>query len=255
VLELYHWEPVSHSLRALICLEEAGADYSSHYVDLLAFEQFGDDFLALNRNGQVPVLVANGMAMSESALITEYLAESFPAAALAPADPLGWYRVQTWTKYIDYNLGSSLATLGCSRFLAPLLAGRGEELTETIEAIPLPERRAGWLLAAGGRYPETLIENSGRKVALVVERMETLLVDADWLVGDRYSIADINTFAMIHGLRDVAEEFAGAGAAPHTDAWYRRIVARPAVARALAKGVRYEPGTVYAPGPEHSRWG
>ena len=255
MLELYHWEPVSHSLRALICLEEAGADYESRYVDLLAFEQYGDDFLAKNRTGQVPVLVANGVTMSESALITEYVAEAFPAAALAPADPLGWYKVQTWTKYVDYNLGSSLATLGCSRYLAPLLAGRKDELDARIEAIPLPERRAGWLLAANGQYPESLIGNSGRKVALVVERMETVLADAEWLAGERYSIADINTFAMIHGLRDVAEEFAGASAAPRTDAWYRRIAERPAVARALGKGVQFEPGTMYAPGPEHSRWG
>ena len=55
MLELFHWEPVSHSARVLICLHEIGVEFKSHYVDLMEFEQFSGDFLALNPAGQVPV--------------------------------------------------------------------------------------------------------------------------------------------------------------------------------------------------------
>ena len=46
MIELYHWEPVSHSARVLICLNEIGVEFESHYVDLLEFEQFSKEFLA-----------------------------------------------------------------------------------------------------------------------------------------------------------------------------------------------------------------
>lgn len=253
MLELYHWEPVSHSLRVLIGLEECGAGYRSRYVDLLEFEQFADDFLSMNRTGQVPVLVSNGRAMCESALINEYLAESYPDAALAPTDPLGWYEAITWSKYIDYNLSSSLATLGCRKYLVPLLAGRDTgALLERVGRIPVVQRRSGWRMAIEDAYPDDLVANSERKARLVLEKMEGMLASAEWLVGDRYSVADIDTFAMIHGLRDVAGD---TGTAPAVDAWYERIASRPAVQRAFARTTNFEPGRIYAPGPEHSRWG
>lgn len=256
MIELYHWEPVSHSLRVLIGLNEAGVDFESHYVDLLEFEQFSDEFLAMNRTGQVPVLVHDGNVMFESALINEYLADAFPDAGLAPTDPLGWYQVQTWSKYIDYNLSSSLATLGCREYLAPLLANRDTDgLLTRIESIPVVQRRSGWRAAAKNDYTEDAIANSERKVRLVIERMTGILSGSEWLVGNRYSIADINTFAMLCGLRDVAKELAGKGVAPDVDAWFERIAGREAVQRALATNQSYEAGTIYAPGPEHSRWG
>jgi len=256
MIELYHWEPVSHSLRVLICLNEIGVEYKSTYVDLLEFDQFADDILTKNRTGQVPILENNGVTMCESALITEYLAEAFPDAGLASTDPLGWYNTQTWSKYVDYNLSSSLATLGCQKYLAPLLKRRASTaLRQRVDSIPVVQRRSGWRMAISGDYPAELLTNSERKVGLVVGRMEGILEKSEWLVGDDYSIADINTMPFIHGLRDVAPNIINAENAPNTEAWHERIVARPAVKKALAKGIKFEPGTVYAPGPEHSRWG
>ncbi|MCI0516553.1 MAG: hypothetical protein L0Y45_01840 [Woeseiaceae bacterium] len=49
--ELYHWEPVGHSLQVLICLHEIGDSYRTHHVDALKFEQFSADFLKLNPLG------------------------------------------------------------------------------------------------------------------------------------------------------------------------------------------------------------
>ena len=256
MLEFYHWEPVSHSLRVMIGLNESGVEYKAHYVDLLDFEQFSHEFLSMNRTGQVPVIVQDGHAMFESALINEFLAELQPEAGLAPADPNGWYQVQTWSKYIDYNLSSSLATLGCRKYLAPSLAERDtDKLAERVESIPVVQRRPGWLAAIHNDYSDDVIDNSTRKVQLVIERMAGILDAADWLVGEQYSIADINSFAMIHGLRDVAPEVAGPGQAPAVDAWYDRIAERDAVKQSLGMSTRHAPGEIYAPGPEHSRWG
>lgn len=256
MIELYHWEPVSHSLRALICLEEIGTEYAGHYVDLLGFEQFSDGFLAVNPFAQVPVLKNNGVTMTESALINQYLAEQFPDAGLAAADALGWYSTIIWSKYIDYNLSSSLATLGCRKYLAPLLKGRDQhELRKSIDSIPVEERRPGWRLAADDDYGDDLVANSERKVKLVVDRMEGILADSDWLVGENYSIADIDTFAMMNSLTDVAAGIVNEKSAPNTMAWLARVAGRPAVKAALARATNHEAGKIFAPGPEHSRWG
>ena len=256
MLELFHWEPVGHSARVLICLHEIGAKFKCNYVDLLAFEQFSDDFLALNPMGQVPVLRDGDTVLTESSLINEYLAESNPDAGLAPQDPLGWYRTQTWSKYVDYNLSSSLGTLGCRKHLVPLLDKRDRgQLAKAIEAIPIPERKPGWQVAADNAYTDDMIGNSERKLTLVIERMEKVLANGDWLAGERYSIADIDTFALMRSLKDLAPEIVNEDNAPSTIAWLRRISGRPAVKAALETHGKLDAGTAFAPGPEHSRWG
>jgi len=73
MLELYHAEPVANSMKTLLCLKEKDLKFHSHYVDLLRFEQHRPEFLKLNPNGQVPVLVHNGAVITESTVINEYL--------------------------------------------------------------------------------------------------------------------------------------------------------------------------------------
>ena len=253
MIELYHWKPVSHSAKVLICLKEIGVEYVSRFVDLMAFDQFGDEFLAMNPAGQVPVLEVDGEALTESSLINEYLAERYPDAGLAPTDPLGWYQCQAWSKFIDYNLSSSLATLGCRKYLVPLLRDRGPgDVANAIRAIPVEERRTAWQQAADEDYGDDTVANSERKVRLVVERCESVLANSEWLVGDAYSIADINTFAMLRGLTDIDSVLVDVDTAPNTRHWFEKLTSRPAVREALGG---YEHVEGFAPGPEHSRWG
>ncbi|MDX1404331.1 MAG: glutathione S-transferase family protein [Woeseiaceae bacterium] len=256
MLELYHWEPVSHSARVLICLHEIGLEFKSHYVDLVELQQFSSDFLAINPMGQVPVLRVGDTAISKSCLINEYLAESHPDAGVAPLDPLGWYTTQTWSKYIDYNLSNSLATLGCKKHLVPMLEELDKKLLdEKIAAIPVAERQPGWNLAANDAFTDEMIENSYRKIGLVVERMEKALAQTDWLVGDRFSIADIDAFALMYPLTELAADIVNSDDAPGTCEWLARIAERTAVKEALTNYGRHKAGTAFAPGPEHSRWG
>jgi glutathione S-transferase len=256
MMELYHWEPVSHSARVMICLREAGADYKAHYVDLLEFEQFSEEFLGVNKAGQVPALVTDGVVLTESSLITEYIAERYPGAGLAPTDAKGWYDTQTWSKWVDYNLSSSLATLATRKYLAPHLATMdADDIEKAVAKIPVAERRPGWEMASANDYSDEVVANSRRKVRLVIERMEKILESKLWLVGENYSIADINTYAMVVSLQDVAPDDINAGKSPNTMRWLKRIDARPAVSDTLADFRKHATGTMFAPGPEHSRWG
>ena len=86
---LFH-APQSRSAGALILLEELGADYELHVLDLKKGEQREAPYLAINPMGKVPSIVHNGALVSEQGAVYLYLADLYPEAGLTPAigDPL-----------------------------------------------------------------------------------------------------------------------------------------------------------------------
>lgn len=91
---------VSHHLcpyvqRAAIVLREKGVAFSRRWVDLSAKP---DWFTAVSPLGKTPVLLADDEAISESAVICEYLDEVF-APRLHPADPLQRARHRAWMEF------------------------------------------------------------------------------------------------------------------------------------------------------------
>ena len=66
-------------------LEEVGAPYEVHVLDLMKGEQLRPDYLAINPMGKVPALRHGETIVTEVAAICCYLADAFPAAGLAPA--------------------------------------------------------------------------------------------------------------------------------------------------------------------------
>jgi glutathione S-transferase len=252
-IEIWHWEPVGACAAALICLHEKGIPFTGHYVDVLAFGQFRPDFIALNPAAQVPVLLHEGEAITESTLLNEYLDEAFPSPRLAPEDAKGWYDTLSWGKYLDYHLAPSVATLGWQEVTLPFLREAGAlPQREACDAIPVPERRAAWLAAIEG-CSEDQIADSRRKIELAARRMEETLRAQDWLLGGAFSIVDIDAFALARTLPELVPGIVNDAATPRVMDWLKRIGARPAVQAALA--MRRAERDLYAPGPEHSRWG
>src|SRR3954452_13999865 len=86
---LFH-SPQSRSAGALVLLEELGADYELHVLNLKKGEQRSADYLAVNPMGKVPAIVHAGALVSEQGAVYTYLADLYPEAGLAPAigDPL-----------------------------------------------------------------------------------------------------------------------------------------------------------------------
>jgi glutathione S-transferase len=113
-LQLYHYEPTANSMKPLLCLAEKGVDYESHYIDLHNFEQHSERFVAVNPNGQVPVLVHDGAVITESTVINEYLDEVFPEVRLVPEDPVLRARMRIWNKFVDESFCPALSRIGWS---------------------------------------------------------------------------------------------------------------------------------------------
>ena len=80
-----YWEEGTLAIAPHIVLEEIGAPYKLHHVDLESEAHKTPDFLALNPAAGVPVLVDDSLTLTESAAICLYLAERHPAIGLLPA--------------------------------------------------------------------------------------------------------------------------------------------------------------------------
>lgn len=84
MIELHHY-PSTAAMAPHILLEEIGVPFELVPVDRARDEHKSPGYLALNPNGLIPVLVDGDLVLFESAAICLHLADTHPAAALAPA--------------------------------------------------------------------------------------------------------------------------------------------------------------------------
>jgi maleylacetoacetate isomerase len=91
-LTLHHYWRSSCSWRVRWALQIKGIPYESMAVNLLKGEQNDLVYLKLNPSGQVPCLIVDGRALSESTAILEWLEETYPDPPLLPKDP--WLRAE-----------------------------------------------------------------------------------------------------------------------------------------------------------------
>jgi glutathione S-transferase len=230
MLELYHYEPYANSMKCLLCLTEKGLDFVSRYVDILKFEQHSPEFIALNSSGQVPVLVHDGTAISESTVINEYLDDVFPALPLRPADPVARAEMRIWSKFVDEVLMPSVSAIGWHLRFHPFVNKiEMSEFKERLKHIPMKEMQEKWLKTHEDSFTEHELNEAKRKIRWAVEKTEQMLAESAWLVGSGYSLADINTYPMIEGAARLHPEGCNKTVAPRTMEWLHRISARPMV--------------------------
>ncbi len=260
MLELYTSEPNTFFLKPLIALHEKQAAFELHWFDADQLEQFSPGFsgdveahLHLEREG--PLLLHDGELISSSYFMLEYLAEILPGTPLLPVTPFDQYCARASAQFLGAHLGALVPVLGCAKYLAPRLAARRGELAATIDAIEPIERRAGFRALLDGTYTPEILATARERLKLPVARVEKTLARGPWLVGPDYSIADIDAFAMLRVIEDLAPEIVNGDATPNILNYVSRISARPAVRAALAISRSGKPEQHFVPGVEPSRWG
>jgi len=113
----------SNGMRARIALEECGLAYAFHPIDLTKGEQKLPSFLAMNPNGQIPVIVDSDgpggkpVTLSQSVAVLMYCAEK--SGKFLPKDPAA--RPAFWQALM------SAASDMSGTFTALFLAGRAKE--------------------------------------------------------------------------------------------------------------------------------
>jgi GSH-dependent disulfide-bond oxidoreductase len=244
---LYHGEPNGPSLAALAALFETGLDVELRRIDLLAGERHYIPGLTSPRardmgiEGEGPVLVIDGEAMTESVFIAQFFDEAAGGAGLQPSEPFAHWQMLMWCRRVTERCAPAAAWLGC-KALAP------DALADVGDAIISEDLRARWADIRAGNFPDGATDDSRTKVADTIKMVEDQLADGrDWLMGP-FSIADLETYGWLAGM-------GGTEGKPRTTAWLARVKARPSVQRALALATITDPGNSWAPGPEINRWG
>lgn len=193
-----------NSVKVPIALEELGLSYTLHGVNVRKGEQKTPEFLALNPNGKVPVLldrtVENGpFVLTESAAILVYLAEK--TGQLLPAG--GDARARVFEQLFFHASGLSPA-FGQSGFF------------QRFAAEPQP----------------IAIERFSSEAKRTLGVLDGVLANRPFVAGEVFTIADIAHFGWLW-----RRAFAGVSFedAPNVARWYGTIEARPGVQRGIAR--------------------
>ena len=242
-IQYYHAEPVANSLKSMIPLIEKGLPYQSVYVDLHKFEQHSDWFVAINPEGQVPVLDHDGIIITHTTVINEYLEDAFPDTPLRPRDAVGAARMRYWNKFIDEHVMNHVSMHGWHRMIGVLARNiQSGEFDRLMERIPLPDQRKKWRTARSG-FTEADLANATEKIIYAVDKVERQLAQTAWIAGDNYTLADINFYSHCGMMVErMFPELEIGKRCPRLVAWREKMTARPAVARALAGEDRTAPG-------------
>jgi glutathione S-transferase len=259
-LKYYHAEPMANSLKSMIPLKEKGLAYESVYVDLHKFEQHQDWFVAINPEGQVPVLDHDGAIVTHTTVINEYLEDVFPDdqpanGPLRSRDPLGAARMRTWNKFVDEQVMNYVSMHGWHR-LVRVIANSIEDgkFEELMRHVPLPDQRKKWETARSG-FAQKDLDHALEKIGYALDKVEKQLGETTFLAGDSYTLADINFYSHCGMMVDrMFPQFEVNDNYPNLVRWRDSISDRPAVQDALASEDRTQPGlrTWGGDGREHS---
>lgn len=203
MLTFYHSGGMSCAVATHIALEEAGANYKDVKVDLAAGEQRKPEFLKINPKGRVPVLVTDKGILTETVALLLYVAQTHPAAKLAPTDPFELARLQAFNAY----LASTVHVAHAHKL-------RGYRWSDDAAAVESMKAK----VAANMTDCATIIENE--------------YLAGPWVMGDQYTVADpylhIITLWMVGDGVDLSRF-------PKLSAHKAAMEQRPAVKKAMAR--------------------
>ena len=187
-----------------IFLAEKGLAIPLVQVDLMGGENRREPYLSKNPAGQLPCLeLDDGRFLSEITVICEYIEEKKPEPALIGRTPEERAMTRMWVRRIDLNI------------VEPLANG-----FRYAEGLGLFKTRI-----------RTIPHAADDLKALAREKLEWLegLLRGPWIVGDRFTLADILLFAFLEFGAQVGQKL-DAKLLKLND-WYGRVAARESVAK------------------------
>ena len=162
------------SLATHIVLEEVGADYSTARIDFARTEQRSPEYLKVNPKGRVPALVTDRGVLTETPAMLVFVAQSFPAAGLAPLDdPFAFAEMQAFNSYLCSTL-----------HIAHAHRMRGHRWVDADDAAAIA--------AMQRKVPQS--------VTACFELIEHDMLEGPWVMGERYTICDPYLFTLAQWL-------------------------------------------------------
>lgn len=157
-------------------------------------------FLALNPNGRIPVMEDGGLVLHESLAINLYMAKK-QGGPLAPADPAEDGRMTAWALWAATEAEPHTIDVLYHRFAKPPAERDAAKADAAVAALRAP-----------------------------FAVLDAALAETGFLVGGRFTVADLNTAEVIRYAQPATELF---DAAPRVKAWIEACQARPAFRRMM----------------------
>ncbi|MFV2034816.1 MAG: glutathione S-transferase family protein [Halocynthiibacter sp.] len=168
------------------------------------------DFMRRNPAGKVPVLKMDGLTMSESGAICEYIEERYPAPQLLPSSPEARFEVRRLVSWFDDKFHHEVTSKLLYERVNKKISGQG--------------------------YPDSKNVKAGAKaIKYHLDYMAWLLDQRRWLAGDVMSLADFAAAAHLSALDYISDVDWNRSEAVHD--WYAKIKSRPAFRAILADQV------------------
>ena len=193
MLTLYDYASSGNGYKVRLVLARLGRPFRRVECDITAGATRTPEFLAVNPDGRIPVLVLDdGTALPESNAICWYLADG---TELVPDDPLDRAQMLRWMFFEQYSHEPNIAVL---RFW------HHQPVLTPLQEAQIPERTA--------------------KGNAALTAMDGHLGARAWFVGDRPSLADIALYAYTHVAGEGGFDLARY---PAVVAWLARVAALP----------------------------
>jgi GST-like protein len=202
MIDLYA-APTSNGMRARIALEECGLAYTYHPIDLAKGEHKTPQFLAMNPNGAIPVIVdrdgpgGKPLTMYQSTAILLYAAER--SGKFLPKDPAA-------------RAATLQALMGASTDLTPMFGA-----VNTVARAPEP-------------HAPTLKLFKDRLRAMF-QMWDGLLGKTRYAAGDEVTVADLSLYAGYWRTKGALPEMVEG--LPNLARWAEAMAARPGIQRAV----------------------
>jgi glutathione S-transferase len=199
----FYYAPMSTASITSLVIEELGVPCEKVKLDLKKGDTNKPEFLKINPNGKVPVIVHDGTAIWESTAITMYLGETFGVEKkLYPPPGTKRGEAMKWITWANVSLGEAV----------------GRFARNAMDWVPAEQRNA--------KVAEAAKADVERGLRILDEALE----GKSFLLGD-YSLADVHVNSLVDWLRHM--KFA-VGACARLNAWGQRCTARPAYGRFMA---------------------
>lgn len=196
MMKLY-CKPGACSLSPHIVARECGLDFTQVNVDLQKkITEQGEDYWQINPKGQVPALqFDDGSLLTEGVAIVQYLADLKPDRnLLAPTGSLTRYHTLEWLSFVSSELHKTFS---------PLFRSDTPEEYKALVRAQLEKK---------------------------YQAVNDALQDKQWLMGLRYTVADVYLFVVTRWAKAIKLDLSGLDA---LEAWFNRVAERPAVQAAL----------------------
>lgn len=165
-MRLYYHPLSSNSRRALLTSTHLGLDLEKLRVDLSGGAQKAPEYVRLNPNGKVPLLVDGALNLWESCAIMQYLADVGRGEDIYPREVAARADVNRWLFWSASHFAPALAPFIRERVSKRVVAGAGApdpaEIARAEAALPATAMlldahlaQNDWLAQQGSRSPTT----------------------------------------------------------------------------------------------------